>query len=647
MDIESEVIMPEKKSAWKWVLILFIILFLVAIILAGASVALAFKYDSKIYPGVKIDDVDLGGLTKTQAENIIGGKFKQTFSDGFVFKALETEKRVSNDENVILQLNLESMVQAAFDYGKDDQWWQKYPKILAAPVFKKKIKLDYSLDKELLKESLQAELASLEKPAKNAELKLSIIDVKEKHYKYVYSPSSTGGQVFDYATAIAELEENLVDLRNPTIILDVKIDKPEVTSTDAEKLEPVVADILELDNLTFEYEGDVWTVTWLDFTNWLAFGLNEDEEPSIVLNEEMLKGKLESISQDINQEAVNAKLQMKESKVTEFQASQNGLELDIEATSELAEVQIIKEREATVELIVNIVEPEITLESINDLGIKEIIGSGWSDFSYSPSNRRHNIGVGAAAVHGTLVAPGDEFSLVKAFVAVDAEHGYKPELVIKVNETVPEYGGGLCQVATTIFRAALDAGLKITSRRNHSYRVSYYEPAGTDATIYMPQPDVRFQNDTDKHVLVQSRLWGNNLQFDIWGAEDGRTVKFVGKEEVTRVKDLVPKIFNITSPGEPKEIETTELEPGEKRRTESAHYGADTVFYRTVTFADGEEEEETYRSHYVPWQEVWLVGVDPEQKEEEAKEIMEEQEQSNLEDSLPPEFFGNTEDDSL
>jgi hypothetical protein len=77
------------------------------------------------------------------------------------------------------------------------------------------------------------------------------------------------------------------------------------------------------------------------------------------------------------------------------------------------------------------------------------------------------------------------------------------------------------------------------------------------------------------------------------------------------MKDLKPKIFNITVPGPAKEILTSELKPGERKRTESAHNGADTVFYRTINYADGSEEKETWRSHYVPWQAVYLVGMEP------------------------------------
>jgi len=150
-----------------------------------------------------------------------------------------------------------------------------------------------------------------------------------------------------------------------------------------------------------------------------------------------------------------------------------------------------------------------------------------------------------------------------------------------------------------MFRTALGTGLPITMRRNHSYRVSYYEPAGTDATIYSPWPDLKFINDTGNNILIQSRIEGDNLFFDFWGTSDGRIA--------TRT---TPVIYNIVRPGPTKIIETLDLEPGVKKCTEHAHNGADAYFDYTVTFPNGEVREKRFNSHYVPWQEVCLVGVE-------------------------------------
>jgi vancomycin resistance protein YoaR len=129
--------------------------------------------------------------------------------------------------------------------------------------------------------------------------------------------------------------------------------------------------------------------------------------------------------------------------------------------------------------------------------------------------------------------------------------------------------------------------------------VSYYEPAGTDATIYEPSPDLKFVNDTGHHVLINSYVKGDEVVFEFWGTKDGRTVA-----------PIVPHIYNTVAPPAMKLVETLDLAPGKKKCTESAHAGADAEFTYHVTYADGTEHSEVFSSHYRPWQAVCLVGVE-------------------------------------
>lgn len=176
--------------------------------------------------------------------------------------------------------------------------------------------------------------------------------------------------------------------------------------------------------------------------------------------------------------------------------------------------------------------PKLHLADLNRLGIKERIATGQSDFTGSSAARINNIRVGAARYNGIILAPGEEFSFNKYLGSVDAAHGFKPELVIKPEGATPEYGGGLCQVSTTAFRAAFFGGLPITQRRNHSYAVKYYEwiaddqprAVGLDATIYAPYQDMKFVNDTPGSLLIWTRLEGKRLYFDFFGTPDDREV---------------------------------------------------------------------------------------------------------------------------
>ena len=122
---------------------------------------------------------------------------------------------------------------------------------------------------------------------------------------------------------------------------------------------------------------------------------------------------------------------------------------------------------------------------------------------------------------------------------------------------------------------------------------------GIDATIYDPKPDLKFLNDTGNYILIQARIEGDELIFEFWGTKDGRVA--VQSE---------PIVFNRTSPPPAKLIETLDLPVGKKKCTERAHAGADAIFTYTITYIDGVVKTQEFKSHYKPWGEVCLIGVE-------------------------------------
>lgn len=190
-----------------------------------------------------------------------------------------------------------------------------------------------------------------------------------------------------------------------------------------------------------------------------------------------------------------------------------------------------------VSLPTEVVKPKIIGEDRERLGLKELVGEGKSNFKGSPKNRIYNINRALKQFQNIIIPAGSEFSFVDHLGEVDGEHGYLPELVIKNNQTTPEFGGGICQVSSTVFRAAIYSGLKISERRNHAYAVQYYKPIGMDATIYIPKPDLKFINNTPGAILMQSIIEGDNLTFRFFGTKDGRTVKVDGPHILSRGDD--------------------------------------------------------------------------------------------------------------
>ena len=240
---------------------------------------------------------------------------------------------------------------------------------------------------------------------------------------------------------------------------------------------------------------------------------------------------------------------------------------------------------------------KITLDNLAEFDLAEMVGTASTSFKGSSADRIKNITIGASKVNGIIVAPGEEFSLVEAIGYVNEEEGYTQEFVIREGQSIKEFGGGLCQLATTMFRAALDAGLPITERKNHSYVVGYYGP-GLDATIYGPHPDLKFVNDTQNYLVIAGRVEDDRLVFEIHGQKDGRLATI-----------SAPEITNEINPPVAKFIPTFELAPGSTHCVERGRKGLTARVNYTVTYPTGEVKEKVFNSVYVPWQEVCYLGM--------------------------------------
>ncbi len=243
-------------------------------------------------------------------------------------------------------------------------------------------------------------------------------------------------------------------------------------------------------------------------------------------------------------------------------------------------------------------EPKnVTLENMTEYGLVDLLGTASTSFKGSSADRIKNIEVGLSKLHGRVIAPGEEFSTVESIGYVNADEGYTQEFIIRNGQSIKEFGGGLCQIATTLFRATLDAGLPVTERVNHSYVVGYYGP-GLDATIYGPHPDLRFVNDTGDYVVLKGRIDGDRLVFEFYGKSDGR------KATISE-----PEISNKIEPLPTKYIYTEELPPAEEFCTENRRQGLTAKVDYTVVHSDGEIKKQTFKSTYAPWQAVCYVGV--------------------------------------
>ena len=590
-----------KHPATMWGAVIVGILALLLVLAFGAQAAYSRLYENRIFPGVKILDVRLNGLTKTEARKEIQESIDENLSKGlrFVFQGKEVQldptlPAIDQDASRdLIRYQIEESLEKAFQTGRSGNWMKNLSYQIAARIRPMSIPAEIQIDRIAIDEALHRAFEDKISPPKDA--KFSVV-FSSDNIPYVHIENEQSGDVLKTEPAIEELKGQLENLDFKLITVTGEKASPSIMREDLEPLINYLEDYLERPELTFEYNTVKFSVTPKMLSDWIVVK-SEHGQFYLDIDDELFAKALREYAPDIESEVKNGSLVIKDGKIESFVPGTIGMTFDIEKT--LAAVREEWPEKTKFPIEIDTQEGSLLGDDPERLGIKEIIGVGTSNFSGSPNNRRKNIRKGAQILTGVLIAPGEDFSLLKALGQIDGEHGWFPELVIKGNKTVPEFGGGLCQIGTTVFRAALNSGLKITQRSSHSYRVSYYEPAGTDATIYDPAPDMRFINDTGNHILINAYSLGDELYFEYWGTEDGR-----------KVDPYKPAIYNIVSPPAIKLIETLDLEPGKKQCTESAHAGADAHFTYHVTYADGTEHEEVFRSHYRPWQAVCLVGVE-------------------------------------
>jgi len=288
--------------------------------------------------------------------------------------------------------------------------------------------------------------------------------------------------------------------------------------------------------------------------------------------------------------------------LTVLQPSQAGLTLDIPQA--LALVAALPGRPThTLDLPVTVARPAVPAEDMNQMGLTSLVGEATTYFKGSAEARVRNIGVAASKFHGVVVPPGAVFSFNDYLGPVTAEAGFEDGLVIWGDRTAVGIGGGVCQVSTTAFRAAVMGGFEIVERWAHGYRVSWYETGtgpGLDATVYSPDVDFKFRNDTDHFLLIQTATdpAAGTVTFRFYGTPTGRVVKLEGPVE----ENVVPH-------GAPVYQDDPTLPKGKTTQVEWAKDGEDVTVRRTVTMGDAVVHQDTFFSRYKPWRATYLVGT--------------------------------------
>lgn len=338
------------------------------------------------------------------------------------------------------------------------------------------------------------------------------------------------------------------------------------------------------------------------------FNLNRfDFKTSVDYDKDPINEFIQYAQENYDKPAKNALFTFQDSRVTEFRKEEKGLKIESEQllsdiTKAVTELKYKPENKVIV-MKAQVILPEVTLSQANNFGIEELIGEGQSDYSGSIPGRVHNVILAASKFNGVLIPKDKELSFNDIIGDISAATGYEQAYVIKNGRTVLGDGGGVCQISTTLFRAALHSGLPIVERTAHAYRVHYYEndaKPGLDATVFGPTVDFKIKNDTPASILIQTQIdeVNNIVYFKLYGKKDNRRVELTD-----------PIVYDQSPAPEALMQEDPTLKKGVTKQVDWASPGAKSKFDYKVYKGNELAINTTFFSNYRPWQAVFLVGT--------------------------------------
>jgi len=500
-----------------------LIFFMTGVVTASVFFSLyleALNY-KRVAQGVSVAGENFSGLNYETAKNKINDLIIKTEQQTIEIRYSD-KKWLVLPEGLGISLDPEQTINETYSIGRSKNFFVGLARQIESFFKRKNMGLAYWFDEQKFNNFIQENLSGLQTPAKNATLKY---DSQTEDFLFV---PAQDGEVFDSNDFKNQLVKRLSSSIKTPIELKKIIDQPALTQDKDNIAKNKAKAIIDSAPYQLKNGSDSWPIDKQTLLDWLDFvPANQGKTMAVAISQEGIKDFLSQLAPSINKEAVNARLSVQNDKVVAFDLSQEGLELQIDESAKKIS-QGIQDGEKEIILAVKRIEPNISTQTIDTLGLTSLLAVGTSSFAGSPNNRIHNISVGAAKLNGILLKPGQEFSFIENIGEIEAAQGYLPELVIKNNKTIPEYGGGLCQISTTLFRATVNAGLKITERFPHAFPVRYYNPQGFDATVYPPHPDLRFLNDTPGNILIQPKIKGTQITFEIYGTKDNREVKIIG-----------------------------------------------------------------------------------------------------------------------
>jgi vancomycin resistance protein YoaR len=582
------------------------VLGLALLILAAAASLYWFRssYDDRIYPAIDVAGIDIGGDSISGAQATIEQHAAAFESSKALFTYQDKQWQPTMAE-LGVTVDAAGSLDAAAAIGREEDARGRVRSAWRLLHDDHTVPLAVSLDEATLNQWFDRVDADLGIAPHDAELVV-------KDGKVTILPE-VAGTVVNRDLMKQALVASLAGLRAPSGPLATIERAPRVHATDLavpkQQLERALAQPVKV-----TYQRKTWMLEPAELGGYVTQEIDESKRGAaaitLTLDRKPLARWLTSlVESDVNREPVNAVVGWNGQRAVSVEPSVDGAKLKPMMFADVVTASFFGDHRA-VEVPVAVIKPEIDSDHLDRLGITTRLAVGSSNFEGSDDGRALNIVVGANKLNGYLIPPKSLFSFNHAIGVITTEAGFVESNVVQGERIGRDVGGGICQVSTTVFRAAFNAGLPIEEWNPHRYRMRFYElddwPIGLDASILQPEGDpfsggdLTFWNPSDSWILIESYTDGPRVVIVLYGPDLGYKV------------DITGPLLGETYPVEPDlEIVDENAAPGTMEITEYAQEGIDVTFIRHVYDRDGNMiDNREFFTHFYARGNVWKVSPD-------------------------------------
>jgi vancomycin resistance protein YoaR len=424
---------------------------------------------------------------------------------------------------------------------------------------------------------------------------------------FIVEPSIPGHKLDVDASVTAALAALETDRRSvPLVTLPVEANVSTAALDDAR----AVAEQMVATSHTLTWDGGSATIEPDTIARAISFDINPARNPAVILklDQDIMSGALAGVADAVKAEPRNAELRYINGQVVVRTPEVAGRELDVTATAERM-LAAVRSGETSIPVVTRDVLPDVNSQMATTIQFPDVLATGQTEYGSSSADRLHNVELAASRVNGAMVAPGQIFSFNDAAGEVSLASGYRTGYgIIATNgniSTIPSVGGGICQVATTVFHAAFRSGMPIVERSWHLYWIPRYGAApsglkGLDATVDADYDlDFTFRNATDHWIAIVARYNGSHLMFDIVGTNPGWEIQ-IDEPFITNIRPASQEMVY---------EQNDQLPVGTSVFVEHAEDGFDATIHRVVRKDSQILDEVNLFSSYAPARNVTLVGT--------------------------------------